>query len=125
MSAARSKHVFLVRFLHPQKGPLVGSLLVSPMPEGAWRTEWDIGTIDQDPQLSDGWFCRQQYDKKFAQVLQAALKKSDSVCSGATSRWGTAQGMRQKNALDLARQVLSLWEEILAGWEAGRSDYSI
>jgi hypothetical protein len=112
-------------FVHPEQGPLVGSLLVSPMSEGFWRTEWDIGTIDQDPQLSDSWFCREQYDKKFAQVLQTALNKSDSVCFGATSRWGTAKGLRQKSALDLARKVVGLWEEILADWEARDNDYFI
>jgi hypothetical protein len=98
------------------------------MSGGYWRTEWDIGTIDKDPQLSDNWFCREQYDQRFIQVLQTALDKSDSVCFEvpcASSRWGTAKGMRQKNALDLARQVLALWEEILADWEARGSDYSI
>ena len=118
----------MVLLMHRQHGPLVGSLLVSPMSGGLWRTEWDIGTIDKDPQLSDSWFCRKKYEKKFVQVLQTALDESDSPSFEvpcATSRWGTAKGMRQKNALDLAKQVLTLWQEILLAWESRSDDYSI
>jgi len=112
--------MFLVLFLHRQRGPLVGSLLVSPRPGGWWRAEWDIGTIDRDPQLSDKWFCRDRYEQKFVQVLQTAADESDSVdfeVPAATSRWGMAQGLRRQEALDLANQVLALWEEILVDWE--------
>jgi hypothetical protein len=118
----------MVFLLHPKRGPLVGSVLVSPMAGGFWRTEWDIGTIDKDPQLSDRWFCREEYEQKFVDVLQMAADNSNTGCfdiPGATSRWGFAKGMRHKNALELAKQVQALWEEILVGWETRDSDYSI
>lgn len=121
MNSGRRSQVFLVLLLHRQRGPLVGSLLVSPKTPSWWKTEWDIGTIDRDPQLSDDWFCRDQYQQKFVQALQAAADKSDSShfnIPGATSRWGMAEGLREENALDLANQVLALWEEILVDWEA-------
>lgn len=121
MNSSGRSQIFLVLFLHRERGPLVGSLLVSPKAPGLWQTEWDIGTIDRDPQLSDDWFCRDQYEEKFVQALQAAAGNSDSGhfdIPGATSRWGMAKGLREENALDLANQVLALWEEILVDWEA-------
>ena len=121
MNSSCRSQIFLVLFLHRERGPLVGWLVVSPKVPGWWETEWDIGSIDKDPRLSDDWFCRDQYEEKFAQVLQAAADKSNSSrfeIPGATSRWGMAKGLREENALDLAKQVQALWEEILVDWEA-------
>jgi hypothetical protein len=126
MDRSSRSEIFLVLFLHGERGPLAGWLLVSPKPAGWWQTEWDIGTIDRDPQLSDQWFCRDQYEQKFLQVLQRAAAEPDSVdfdIPCATSRWGMAKGLRRENALDLANQVLALWEEILVDWQTGGSQH--
>ena len=117
----RGSEIFVVVFLHRERGLLVGGVLVSPKAGGWWQSEWDIGTIDRDPQLSDAWFCRDGYEQEFAQALQRAADKSDSGCFEipcATSRWGMAKGLRRQNALALANQVLALWEKILIEWEA-------
>ena len=121
MDHSNGSEIFLVLFVHRERGPLAGWLVVSPKSGGWWQTEWDIGTIDRDPQLSDKWFCRDQYERRFMRVLQRAAEKSDSVnfeIPGATSRWGMAKRLRRQNALDLTNQVLALWEEILLDWEA-------
>jgi hypothetical protein len=75
MSRAVRSRIFLVFFIHREYGPLVGGLLVSPKPGGLWQMEWDIGTIDRDPQLSDDWFCQKRYEQRFVQVLEAAVGK--------------------------------------------------
>ncbi len=120
MDCPRGSEIFLVLFLHRERGPLAGWLVVSREPTGWWRTEWDIGTIDKDPKLSDKWFCREPYEQRFMQVLQRAANESNSRyfdIPGATSRWGMAKGQRRQKAVDLAYQMLALWEEILVEWE--------
>jgi hypothetical protein len=120
MAAVCRPHIFVIFFQHRQRGPLVGWLKVSCQPGGQWQTQWDIGTIDRDPRLSDDWFCRDEYEKRFGQMLQAAADKcAQFKLPGATSRWGRAMGMPHRNAVDLAHQVQALWQEILLDWEAG------
>src|SRR6516164_934664 len=120
MAVVCRPHMFAIFFLHRQRGPLVGWIKISGKAGGRWQTEWDIGTIDQDPRLSDDWFCRDEYDEKFRQLLQAMVDKSVQFeLPGATSRWGRATVKPYKNAVELARQIQALWQEILLAWEAG------
>lgn len=120
MAAVCRSHRFVIFFHHRKWGPLIGWLKVSCQSFGRWQTQWDIGTIDRDPRLSDDWFCRDAYDERFRQLLQAAADKCGQFeLPGATSRWGRAMGMPYENALDLAHQVQALWQEILLAWEAG------
>jgi hypothetical protein len=120
MVAKCCPHEFVLIFRHRQRGPLVGWLKVVRKSGGRWQTEWDIGTIDRDPRLSDNWFCRDEYEERFRQVLQAAADKCIHFeLPGATSRWGRAFGMPHENAVELARQLQALWQEILLDWEAG------
>jgi len=120
MAAVCRPHTFVTFFLHRQRGPLIGWLKVSRKPDGRWQTEWDIGTIDRDPRLSDDWFCRHEYDKRFQQLLQALANKSVQFeLSGVTSRWGIATVMPHENALALAHEIQALWQEILLAWENG------
>jgi hypothetical protein len=120
MAAVCCPHIFVLIFRHRPRGPLVGWLKVSRKPGGQWQTEWDVGTIDRDPRLSDDWFCRDEYEERFRQVLQATADKSVQFeLPGATSRWGIATVMPYENALDLAHQLQALWQAILLDWEAG------
>jgi hypothetical protein len=119
MAATCRAHVFFLLFMHRKRGPLLGWLMVSPKAGDRWETSWDIGTIDRDPRLSDDWFCRDECESRFRDVLQAAADKSfDFEVPGAASRWGMAAGMPYKTALDLAEQILALWQDILLDWEA-------
>ncbi len=114
-------HAFFVLFHHPTRGPLLGSVTVSASSQSTWTTQWDVGTIDQDPQLSDHWFCQDQYERQFVQLLQSTADQADSPSfdiPGATLRWGSAKGMRHELALDLANHLLALWEQILTDWDA-------
>ncbi len=100
-------------------GPVFGRIWVSRTARGWWQTEWDIGTIDRDPRLSDDWFCQDQYEHRFVEAVQTALDKRGSSpfeLPGATSRWGVAKGMYHRNALELAGRLVALWEEILLEW---------
>ena len=119
MVAKCRPHEFVLIFRHRQRGPLVGWLKVSCKSGGQWQTSWDIGTIDRDPRLSDNWFCRHEYDERFRQMLQAMADKSVQFeLPGATSRWGTATLKPYENAVELAHQIQSLWQEIILDWEA-------
>ena len=120
-SASDRPHAFLVLFHHPERGPLCGSITVSTSGKSTWTTRWDVGTIDQDPQLSDHWFCQDRYERQFAKLLQSAADQVNSASFEipcATLRWGSAKGMGKELALALANHLLTLWEEILTDWEA-------
>lgn len=118
MAAAGRPHLFFLLFLHRQHGPLYSWLTVLPKPGHQWQTRWDIGTIDRDPRLSDVWFCRDECESQFRQLLEAAANKSDHFeLPGATSRWGEASGMPHKTAVELAEQIVALWQGILQDWE--------
>lgn len=98
-----------------------GSIRVLARSKGKWTTEWDIGSIDKDPRLSDDWFCQEHYEQRFMKLLQSALHKANSPSfdiPGATLRWGLAKGMRNELAVELANNVLALWHQILTDWEA-------
>lgn len=113
-------HLFCVLFHHPTRGALLGSVIVSASSRGKWSTEWDVGTIDKDPQLSDHWFCRDQYEQKFEELLKFALAHANSPgfeIPCATLRWGSAKGMRKQLALDLANRLFALWQGILVDWD--------
>jgi hypothetical protein len=86
--------------------------------------DWDIGTIDEDPRISDHWFCQEQYTEQFIQLLKFAAAHSHSPffeIPCATLRWGTAKGMRKALALRLATQIFGLWQAILADWAGHRA----
>jgi len=120
-SASDRSQAFLVLFNHPERGPLFGSITVSTPGQSTWTTRWDVGTIDQDPQLSDHWFCQDRYERQFTKLLQSAADQVDSASLEipcATLRWGSAKGMGKELALALANHLLTLWEEILTDWEA-------
>ncbi len=114
-------HVFLVLFHSLTQGPLLGSVAVLASCQTIWTVEWDIGTIDEDYQLSDHWFCQDRYERQFVELLQWAADKAHSPSFEipcATLRWGTAKGMRKSLALRLAKHLLALWEQVLTDWEA-------
>jgi hypothetical protein len=119
MSAPGRPEVFFLMFEHPERGPLMAWLIVSPTGGGAWQTKWDIGTVDTDPKLSDTWFCREQYEQRFTRIMQDAAEQAGDrfELEGVTSRWGRAGGMRRQIAVGLASRVFALWEEILVEWE--------
>jgi hypothetical protein len=111
--------LFLIFLVHPERGLMVGGVRVSCKAGGRWQTEWDIGTIDKDPRLSDDWFCQDQYEDEFKETVQAAANECEPggfELPGATSRWGVARGMRRENAMGLAIGLVALWEEILVEW---------
>jgi hypothetical protein len=125
MDDCRSLQIFLVLFLHAERGPQIGSLRVWAEDGTWWQAEWDIGSIDRDPALSDRWFCQEHYERKFAGVLQTTADEANSSrfeVPGATSRWGFARGMSHEEAVGLANRVLALWEEILVDWGRRRTE---
>ena len=80
---------------------------------------------DKYPRLSDDWFCQDQYENEFKEALQAAVNRCEAgrfELPGATSRWGVARGMSQPNAVDLAKELITLWEEILLEWGKRRCE---
>jgi len=124
----RRRHIFCVLFHDRVWGPLVGSVTVSASAQGRWRTEWDVGTIDRDPPLSDRWFCREEYEQQFEELLNSAAAQADSPAfeiPGATLRWGFAKGMRKELALELASNVFGLWQRILIDWDGVQTEPSI
>lgn len=93
---------------------------VSLKPGGQWQTEWDIGTIDQDPRLSDDWFCRNEYEKRFGKILQDAANQClQFELPGATSRWGRAAGMGHSTACELAHRLFAFWQDVILEYETG------
>ncbi len=123
MAAVCRPHIFILVLQHRQRGCLFGWLSVSASSAGLWQTEWDIGTIDQDPELSDNWFCRDEYEQRFLQLLQAAADKSVHFdLPGATSRWGRAKGMPRQCAVELWHQLFALWQVITLDWEIGSQE---